>query len=92
MTVPELARALTQMYENAMDGDKATMVHLFGIRYADEIRRAGCNANDIIQQAQLTDGSYMPESYKTEISKGINLAEYVVDKKSLIDFINQKGH
>jgi 5-methylcytosine-specific restriction protein B len=91
VTVDELARKLVEMYENA-DGDKAAMVHLFGIRYADEIREAGCSATDIIKLAKLQDGSYMLDSYKTEISKGINLAKYVVDKKSLVDFINKKGN
>jgi hypothetical protein len=51
------------------------MIHLFDVKYADEIHKAGCNANDVIQKARLKDGSYMPDSYKTEISKGINVAK-----------------
>jgi hypothetical protein len=48
-------------------------------------------ANDIIKNAKLSDGTLMPDSYKTEISKGMNLAKYVIDKKSIIDFVKDKG-
>jgi 5-methylcytosine-specific restriction protein B len=80
MTVDELAAILAEMYENA-DEDKVAMIHLFGIRYADVIRALGCSANDIITRAQLSNGSYMADSYKTEISKGITLARYVIERQ-----------
>jgi hypothetical protein len=51
------------MYQNA-DEDKVAMIHLFGIRYADEIRMSGYNSNDIIKSARLRDGTLMPDSYK----------------------------
>ena len=41
MTPTELAKRLAHMYDNARQGETATMVHLFGIRYADELRRCG---------------------------------------------------
>jgi hypothetical protein len=91
MTIVELSNKLVEMYESA-EGEKVVMIHLFGVKYANEIHKAGCNANDIIQNARLKDGTYMPDSYKTEISKGLNLAKYVVDKKSIIDYINNKGN
>jgi 5-methylcytosine-specific restriction protein B len=87
MTLDDLASALVKMYNNA-DSDKVAMIHLFGIRYAKEIQLSGFNANEIIKRAKLPDGSYMPESYKTEISKGINLSKYVIDKIKLKELIN----
>jgi 5-methylcytosine-specific restriction protein B len=76
MNLEQSAGKLTEMYQNA-DSDKVAMIHLFGIRYADEIRESGYNATDIIKSAILQDGTLMRESYKTEINKGIKLSKYV---------------
>jgi hypothetical protein len=81
MNLQELANKLAEMYQNANE-DKVAMIHLFGIRYADEIHKSGYNATDIIKSARLRDGTLMPDSYKTEISKGMNLSKYVIDKQT----------
>lgn len=47
------------------------MIHLFGIIYAYEIENAGITSIDVIKAAQ------MPESYKSEVYKGIRLSQYV---------------
>jgi hypothetical protein len=39
MTVVELSKKLSEMYENADDGDKVAMIHLFGIRYGKIIEQ-----------------------------------------------------
>jgi len=39
MTVNEMAAQLKRMYEGAQKGDSPTMIHLFGVRYADEIKK-----------------------------------------------------
>ncbi len=70
MTCRELALELKSMYENSSN-EKTTMIHLFGIKYADEIKQVGCTPREILKTAD------MPESYQTEISKGIRLAKYV---------------
>ena len=57
------------MYQDAPPKEKALSIHLFGIKYADQIR--DMSAKDIAV------GAGLPESYKTEIRKGINLAKYV---------------
>ena len=57
------------MYHDAPPKGKALSIHLFAIKYADQIRNM--SAKDIVVGAEL------PESYKTEIRKGINLAKYV---------------
>jgi len=81
VTVQELGKRLSEMYENADDGEKATMVHLFGIRFANDITNNNFSASEIIRNTKLSDGSQLYESYKTEIQKGINLAKYVCEKE-----------
>lgn len=70
MTSNLLASILKNMYSNTKT-DKVAMIHLFGIKYAKEIRDNNININEILKTAE------MPVSYHTEISKGIKLAKYV---------------
>lgn len=77
MTKTQLASILKGMYENA-HYDKTTMIHLFGIQYAEEFRNNGITPKEILKIAN------MPESYQTEISKGIRLSKYVYVKDEYI--------
>ena len=70
MTAHELAACLKEMYENSSN-EKTTMIHLFGIMYSKEIKECESTAKEILKLAN------MPESYQTEISKGIRLSKYV---------------
>lgn len=70
MQTYELSCILREMYEGAA-GDKTTMIHLFGIKYAKEIQNNKISPKEILRSAQ------MPESYVTEINKGIRLSNYV---------------
>ena len=72
MTLEELAARLSEMYRGAREGEAVANIHLFGIRYAQEIR--DCDASP----AKIVRLSGIPESYGTEVSKGIKLARYVV--------------
>lgn len=74
MTLLELSSTLKDMYENAPKGDSTTMIHLFGIKYAKEIKDADFSVKDILSSAK------MPLSYQTEVSKGVRLAKYVILK------------
>ncbi len=74
MTLNELGAKLHEMYNNAQKGDSVSMIHLFGIRYANEILQGKFSKKEIANAARI------PESYGTEISKGINLAKYVKEK------------
>ena len=74
MTVLELGTTLRDMYDNAPPRDQVTMIHLFGIKYAGEIRANKYTPKEIIRAAG------MQESYQTEINKGIRLEKYVVPK------------
>ena len=51
--------------------EQTTLVHLFGIKYAEIIKLNGYIPKDILKYAE------MPESYQVEINKGIKLAKYV---------------
>ena len=72
-----LGKKLAEMYNNAPYGDSVAMIHLFGIRYADEIAENDANTAEIIKCARIQD------SYRTELSKGIKLSQYVVDKEKI---------
>jgi 5-methylcytosine-specific restriction protein B len=71
MTLKELGDKLNEMYSNAPNGDSVAMIHLFGIKYANEILLSRFSKKDIAIAASI------PESYGTEISKGVKLSKYV---------------
>lgn len=73
----ELAKTLRRMYEQAGDGQKVAMIHLFGIKYCDEIRRCGTSPANLVLMAGLRG------SYGTEVNKGCNLAHFVEIKRGL---------
>jgi hypothetical protein len=71
MTSDELANELKSMYLNAEKGESVTMIHLFAIKYAKEIKNSGVSMLSIAETANIGG------SYGTEISKGVRLAKYV---------------
>jgi hypothetical protein len=89
MTLEELAGALIEMYVDA-EIDKSAMPRLFGIRYAGEIRDSVYSPADIIRQVREQSGAEIPETYVTEINKGITLSKYVIEKSAIINFIQRK--
>ncbi len=74
MTIKELGEKLSEMYHNAPKGDSVAMIHLFGIKYSKEIKMSEFSNKDIAKAARIQ------ESYGTEISKGVKLANYVTPK------------
>ncbi|SNR58765.1 HTH-like domain-containing protein [Lutibacter flavus] len=75
MTIKELGEKLNSMYTNAPKGDAVAMIHLFGIKYSREIQRSDFSNKEIAKAARI------PESYGTEISKGVKLFKYVEVKE-----------
>lgn len=71
MEPEELARILKEMYEQSQNGQTALSVHLYGIRYANGIRRAEVSPGNLAKLAGI------PESYGAEINKGINFSRFV---------------
>ncbi len=75
MTLNELGAKLCEMYNSASKGDAVAMIHLFGIKYANEIKQGKFSKRDIIKQSGISS------SYLTELTKGVKLADYVILKK-----------
>ncbi len=71
MKTSELGIILNEMYKNAPEGEAVTMIHLFGIEYAEIITSSEFTAREIVTEAGLND------SYATEVRKGINISRYV---------------
>lgn len=71
----ELGNKLKNMYENAPNGESVVMIHIFGIKYANEIKQNGFTSSDVIRAAGLNS------SYATEVHKGMKLAKYVIIKQ-----------
>lgn len=69
MALLELAHKLRRAYTEAPEGEKVTMIHLFGIRHAQELQRHSIR--------ELAHAAGLNKSYITEIGKGIRLARYV---------------
>lgn len=59
------------MYFESREGEAVAMIHLFGIKYAAEIKESGASMKGIAKAAGIR------ESYGTEISKGVKLAKFV---------------
>jgi hypothetical protein len=71
MTLQELGKALSDMYLGSETGETVAMIHLFGIKYAEEISTS-CESMRAIALA-----AGIPESYGTEIGKGVKLSRFV---------------
>ena len=71
MTLVQLGQILNEMYFGSKDGETVAMIHLFGIKYAVEIKESGFSMKAIAKAAGIG------ESYGTEISKGVKLARFV---------------
>ncbi len=74
MTLNQLGSKLSEMYSNAPKGDAVAMIHLFGIKYAVQIKESKYSKKEIIKQSGIS------ESYLTELTKGVKLAQYVNPK------------
>ena len=72
MTESELAIRLAKVYDDAPTGEKATALHVFGLHYADEIRRHGPGAT-----GRIARESKIGDSYGVELDKMLNLARHV---------------
>lgn len=76
MTAIQLASRLKEAYENAPYGEKVLQIHLFGIRYADELRNCDSKPDKIAREA------LNKPRFGTEIYKGMRLAKYVQLKQA----------
>jgi 5-methylcytosine-specific restriction protein B len=71
MNIAELGAILNGMYNSVPMEDAGPMIRLFGIRYADEIRKDNYSNEEIMKASGIS------EVYLNELSKGLKLSEYV---------------
>ncbi len=71
MKTTELGQKLKEMYDKAPHGEAVAMIHLFGIKFSEDIKESNASFKEIAVAAGIG------ESYGTEISKGAKLAKYV---------------
>ncbi len=69
-TVRELGEILADMYTNAPRKEQVTMIHLFGVKYHEDVQREGVR--------EVIEASGIHSTYRTELNKAIKLARYVV--------------
>jgi hypothetical protein len=71
LTAKELGQILADKYENAQPKQLVVTIHLFGIQYHQEIRRAGIK--EVLEAAGMS-------KVQAELNKGVNLGEHVIPK------------
>jgi len=72
MTEYELGTILKEMYETGLPKKEATTyIHLFGIKYANEIQ------NNRLSIPEIVRASGISVAYATEVHKGVRLGKYV---------------
>lgn len=71
----KLGEILSDMYNRAPHGRQVTMIHLFGIKYADVIITNHLSIKEIVSFSGINP------SYVTEVNKGIRLSEFVISKE-----------
>lgn len=74
LNIEQLGRILKSDYENANDKESVASIHLFGIKYGQQIRRKNYSPNDILKLSELSP------SYITELQKGIKLSKFICVK------------
>jgi 5-methylcytosine-specific restriction protein B len=67
-----LTRLLYEAWSEAPEGSVVLRIHLFGIKYAEDLRG--------MSLALLVDEAKVPGPYATEIRKAMRLSEYVTLK------------
>lgn len=70
-----LIEKLRNCYEKAGRNESTLQIHLFSIKYSQDIRNSKYTISELATKAGLTSG------YATEISKGIKLAPYVKERE-----------
>lgn len=69
---------LKELYDNAPRNEQVAMIHLFGIKYGEEILSNKIKPADIVKAAGISD------TYRTEVSKAIKLSKYVDIKRDVL--------
>lgn len=85
-TIDELGIKLKEMYDNPRKTGHKAAIHMFGFQYGECIDNNQYPISEIIKRAGLND------SYKTEVSVGINIYRSVRDIEYGIKFYNDDDY
>jgi hypothetical protein len=84
-SIEELAKILGENYSNAEERMRVCVIHLFGIRFGNSIKKNNYSLSRIISLAGMN------ESYSTELNKGLKLYESIdLNKYGLSFWKNQE--
>ena len=70
MTIDEYAAALRRAYHKAPMGTKMLALNLFGVKYGQEIRKAGISVAEIVRRSGIGQ-------VEQEVNGGVKLSPYV---------------
>lgn len=70
LSIDEYAAILRRTYHNATKGDKMLALNLFGIKYGQEIRKAGISVAEIVLRSKIGQ-------FEQEVNGGVKLSPYV---------------
>ena len=88
MDMNQAAQLLHRAYHNALNRKKMAGLHLFGMKYASELEDleevSASSRNDL--HKMLVSLAKVPDPHRTEINKGINLAEHAEVKTDSLWF------
>ncbi len=79
-SMEELAQVLSSMYSSPDASNKATAIHMFGIKYGAQIRKNGYAASALVAAAGLN------ASYHAELSKGLNIYDSIFNNEYGVAF------
>lgn len=71
MEPQELADILSRWCRDAPEGEHKTVIHLFGIVYADEMGRGRASVSEVVRRSEIKN------RFTTEVYNGKRLARYV---------------
>lgn len=79
-SIEELAQILSDMYNSPNVINKATAIHMFGIKYGDQIRKNNYTSSSLVAAAGLN------ASYHAELSKGLNIFDSISNNEYGVAF------
>lgn len=79
-SIDELAQVLSNMYNSPDATNKATAIHMFGIKYGAQIRKNGYTSSVLVATAGLN------ASYHAELSKGLNIYDSISNNEYGVAF------
>lgn len=84
-SLEELAKILSKMYSSPKGSGKVAAIHMFAIKYAEQILENGYKNKDLAIAAGIN------ESYDVEINKGLNIYKSIKENEYNIHFYSENN-